>query len=224
MIRPHRIIVPIFGIFHIMSDTHILLAQGISQLGLELSPQVHSQLQHYMAALQKWNAAFNLTAIREPREIVIKHFLDSLSILPHLRGNTLLDVGTGAGFPALVLAIVKPDLQVDLLDSNSKKTRFLVQMVAELGLKNVRVHHARVEQANIPPQAQIVSRAFSSLADFSQWCRHLMSEDGILLAMKGQYPQAEIDELPTDMQLLSSILLQVPFLDEARHLLVLGRT
>jgi 16S rRNA (guanine527-N7)-methyltransferase len=118
-----------------MSDTHILLAQGISQLGLELSPIPQSQLQHYMAALQKWNAAFNLTAIREPREIVIKHLLDSLSILPHLRGNTLLDVGTGAGFPALVLAIVKPDLQVDLLDSNSKKTRFLVQMVAELGLK-----------------------------------------------------------------------------------------
>ncbi len=223
MIRPHRIIVPIFGISHIMSETHILLAQGINQLGLDLSPHIQRQLQHYMAALQKWNAAFNLTAIREPREIVIKHLLDSLSILPHLRANTLLDVGTGAGFPALVLAIAKPDLQVDLLDSNSKKTRFLVQMVAELGLKNVRVHHARVEQANLPPHAQIVSRAFSSLADFSQWCRHLMSEDGVLLAMKGQYPQAEIDALPADMQLLTTIPLQVPFLDEARHLLVLGR-
>ena len=224
MIRPHRIIVPIFGIFHIMSDTHILLAQGISQLGLDLSPHIQGQLQYYMAALQKWNAAFNLTAIRDPKDIVIKHFLDSLSILPHLRSNTLLDVGTGAGFPALVLAIAKPDLQVDLLDSNSKKTRFLVQMVAELGLKNVRVHHARVEQANLPPHAQIVSRAFSSLADFCQWCEHLLAEDGVLLAMKGQYPHAEIDNLPASMHVLSSTALTVPFLDEARHLLVLGRT
>lgn len=206
-----------------MSTPQQLLHQGIIQLGLNIAPQAITQLEYYMAALQKWNAAFNLTAIREPREIVIKHLLDSLSILPYLRANTLLDVGTGAGFPALVLAIAKPDLQVDLLDSNSKKTRFLVQMVAELGLKNVRVHHARVEQANLPPQSQIVSRAFSSLADFCQWCSHLLAKDGILLAMKGQYPQTEIDALPSDMQLLTTIPLQVPFLDEARHLLVLGR-
>ena len=206
-----------------MSDTHILLAQGISQLGLELSPHVQSQLQYYMAALQKWNAAFNLTAIREPREIVIKHLLDSLTVLPHLRANTLLDVGTGAGLPGLVLAIVKPELQVDLLDSNSKKTRFLRQMVAELGLKNVKVHHARVEQANLPPQMQVISRAFSSLSDFNLGCRHFLADDGVLLAMKGQFPQAEIDELPADVQVIESIALTVPFLDEARHLLVLSK-
>ena len=201
-----------------------LLNQGIDQLGLNIAPQAITQLEFYMAALQKWNAAFNLTAIREPKDIVIKHFLDSLTVLPHVKHDTLLDVGTGAGFPALVLAIAQPQLQVDLLDSNSKKTRFLRQMVAELALKNVRVHHARVEQANLAKQKQVISRAFSSLVDFCQWCEHLLAEDGVLLAMKGQYPQAEIDDMPASMRVLSSTPLKVPFLDEARHLLVLGRT
>ena len=199
-----------------MTSLPDLLQSGISQLGLTIPDTAIEQLEYYVAALQKWNAAYNLTAIREPREIVIKHLLDSLTVLPHLRANTLLDVGTGAGLPGLVLAIVKPDLQVDLLDSNSKKTRFLRQMVAELGLKNVKVHHARVEQADLPPQMQVISRAFSSLSDFNLGCRHF-------LAMKGQFPQAEIDELPTDVQVIESIALTVPFLDEARHLLVLGK-
>lgn len=206
-----------------MSDTTALLQQGITQLGLNLPENVIGQLAYYIAALQKWNAAYNLTAIRDPRDMVIKHLLDSLTVLPHLQADTLLDVGTGAGLPGLVLAIVKPELQVDLLDSNSKKTRFLRQMVAELQLKNVRVHHARVEQADLPPQRQVISRAFSSLADFSHWCSHLLAQDGVLLAMKGQYPQTEVDDLPQDMRLLSTIPLDVPFLDEARHLLVLGR-
>ena len=205
-----------------MSDLSQLLTQGIAQLGLTIPDTAIEQLEYYVAALQKWNAAYNLTAIREPREIVIKHLLDSLTVLPHLRANTLLDVGTGAGLPGLVLAIVKPDLQVDLLDSNSKKTRFLRQMVAELGLKNVKVHHARVEQADLPPQMQVISRAFSSLSDFNRGCRHFLADDGVLLAMKGQFPQAEIDELPADVQVIESIALTVPFLDEARHLLVLG--
>lgn len=206
-----------------MSELSVLLAHGIAQLGLTLPDNALSQLEHYMAALQKWNAAYNLTAIREPREIVIKHLLDSLSVLQHLRANSLLDVGTGAGLPGLVLAIVKPDLQVDLLDSNSKKTRFLRQMVAELGLQNVRVHHARIEQANLPPQVQVVSRAFASLSDFDAGCRHLLAADGVLLAMKGQFPQTEIDELPTDIKVVEVIPLTVPFLDEARHLLVLSK-
>ncbi len=206
-----------------MSSLQSLLQNGITQLGLTLPDTAISQLEYYVAASQKWNAAYNLTAIREPREIVIKHLLDSLSILPHLRAKSLLDVGTGAGLPGLVLAIVNPELQVDLLDSNSKKTRFLRQMVAELGLRNVKVHHARIEQADLPSQVQVVSRAFASLSDFNQGCRHLLADDGVLLAMKGQFPQTEIDDLPADIQLLSTIPLTVPFLDEARHLLVLGK-
>ncbi len=207
-----------------MSTPQQLLHQGIEQLNLTIAPQAITQIEYYMAALQKWNAAFNLTAIREPKDIVIKHFLDSLTVLPHLQQPTLLDVGTGAGFPGLVLAIAQPELQVDLLDSNSKKTRFLRQMVAELALKNVRVHHARVEQVNLSAQKQVISRAFSSLVDFCQWCEHLLADDGILLAMKGLYPQSEIDDMPASMRVLSSTPLTVPFLAEARHLLVLGRT
>lgn len=206
-----------------MTSLHDLLTQGITQLGLTLPDKAIEQLEYYIAALQKWNAAFNLTAIRDPREMVIKHLLDSLTILPHLRANTLLDVGTGAGLPGLVLAIVKPDLQVDLLDSNSKKTRFLRQMVAELGLKNVNVHHARVEQVDLPPQVQVISRAFSSLSDFNAGCRHFLAEDGLLLAMKGQFPQAEIDDLPATIRVVETIPLTVPFLDEARHLLILAQ-
>lgn len=206
-----------------MSTPSQLLHQGIEQLNLTIAPQAITQIEYYMAALQKWNAAFNLTAIREPKDIVIKHFLDSLTVLPHVKHDTLLDVGTGAGFPALVLAIAQPQLQVDLLDSNSKKTRFLRQMVAELQLKNVCVHHARVEQAQLAKQQQIISRAFSSLADFCQWCEHLLAFEGVLLAMKGQYPHAEIENLPATMRVLSSTPLNVPFLEEARHLLVLGR-
>ena len=207
-----------------MLDTNTLLHQGLTQLGLNLPENTIGQLHYYLAALQKWNAAYNLTAIRDPRDMVIKHVLDSLTVLPHLQTDTLLDVGTGAGLPGLILAIAKPELQVDLLDSNSKKTRFLRQMVAELALKNVRVHHARVEQAEVSPQPQVISRAFASLADFSQGCRHLLAADGVLLAMKGQYPHAEINDLPADMQVRASVPLHVPFLDEARHLLVLSRT
>lgn len=208
-----------------MTDPQLLtlLDSGISRMGLDLPAGSADRLLSYVAALQKWNSAYNLTAIRDPRDMVVKHVLDSLVVSPHVKSGSLLDVGTGAGLPGLVLAMVRPDLRVDLLDSNSKKTRFLVQMAAQFGLKNVKVHHARVEQAQLPPQAQVISRAFASLADFAHWCGHLLADDGVLLAMKGLYPQDEIDALPAPFTVRESHVLTVPFLDEARHLLVIGK-
>ncbi|MDO8331032.1 MAG: 16S rRNA (guanine(527)-N(7))-methyltransferase RsmG [Fluviicoccus sp.] len=209
-----------------MTDTPqlaTLLDSGIRQLQLELPVGSNERLLSYVTALQKWNSAYNLTAIRDPKDMVVKHLLDSLAVSPHVRSGSLLDVGTGAGLPGLVLAMVRPDLQVDLLDSNSKKTRFLVQMAAQFGLKNVKVHHARVEQAKLPPQAQIISRAFASLNDFAHWCGHLMADDGLLLAMKGLYPQDEIDALPAPFAVRETHVLTVPYLAEARHLVVIGK-
>lgn len=209
-----------------MTDTPqlaTLLDSGIRQLQLELPEGSNERLLSYVTALQKWNSAYNLTAIRDPKDMVVKHLLDSLAVSPHVRSGSLLDVGTGAGLPGLVLAMVRPDLQVDLLDSNSKKTRFLVQMAAQFGLKNVKVHHARVEQAMLPPQAQIISRAFASLNDFAHWCGHLMTDDGLLLAMKGLYPQDEIDALPAPFAVRETHVLTVPYLAEARHLVVIGK-
>lgn len=206
-----------------MTDLATLLASGIEQLNLPINSDSQQRLLSYVAALQKWNSAYNLTAIRDPRDMVIKHLLDSLVVMPHVQVSTLLDVGTGAGLPGLVLAIVQPELSVDLLDSNSKKTRFLRQMAAELALKNVRVHHARVEQMTLPPQRQIISRAFASLTDFATWCGHLLAEDGVLLAMKGQYPQDEIAALPAPYRIQAAHSLNVPFLDEARHVLMIGK-
>ncbi len=209
-----------------MTDTQqlaTLLDNGIRQLQLELPEGSNERLLSYVTALQKWNSAYNLTAIRDPKDMVVKHLLDSLAVSPHVRSGSLLDVGTGAGLPGLVLAMVRPDLQVDLLDSNSKKTRFLVQMAAQFGLKNVKVHHARVEQAKLPPQAQIISRAFASLNDFAHWCGHLMTDDGRLLAMKGLYPQDEIDALPAPFAVRETHVLTVPYLAEARHLVVIGK-
>ncbi len=206
-----------------MTELQTVLAEGLSQLDLTLPDGSPDRLLSYVAALQKWNAAYNLTAIRDPRDMVIKHVLDSLAVSPWVLPGRLLDVGTGAGLPGLVLAMVRPDLEVDLLDSNSKKTRFLVQMAAQFGLKNVRVHHARVEQAGLPPQAQVISRAFASLRDFATWCGHLLADDGVLLAMKGQYPQAEIDDLPSGFRVRESHALRVPFLDEARHMIIIGK-
>lgn len=209
-----------------MTDTQqlaTLLDNGIRQLQLELPEGSNERLLSYVTALQKWNSAYNLTAIRDPKDMVVKHLLDSLAVLPHVRSGSLLDVGTGAGLPGLVLAMVRPDLQVDLLDSNSKKTRFLVQMAAQFSLKNVKVHHARVEQAKLPPQAQIISRAFASLNDFAHWCGHLMADDGLLLAMKGLYPQDEIDAMPAPFVVRETHVLTVPYLAEARHLVVIGK-
>lgn len=166
------------------------LKNGLRQLGLTCP---YEKLLHYLNLLHKWNRAYNLTAVRDPHVMVSRHLLDSLAILPWVKGNRLLDVGTGAGLPGIPLAIACPDMQVVLLDSNGKKIRFLQEIKRTLALPNVELIQSRVE--NYRPLQQfdtVTSRAFSSLEQMVTWTQHLVVNNGIWLAMKGQYPETEL--------------------------------
>ncbi|AXF15897.1 16S rRNA (guanine(527)-N(7))-methyltransferase RsmG [Paraburkholderia caledonica] len=203
-----------------------LLTDGVGELGLELSDVRVAKLLDYVALLAKWNAVYNLTAIRDPRQMLIQHILDSLSIVPHLvqrNPRTVLDVGSGGGLPGIVLAIVRPDWGVTVNDIVHKKTAFQAQAKAELGLTNLSVVTGRVE--TLRPGAEvsakfdvIVSRAFAELADFVTLARHLVAEQGAILAMKGVRPDDEIERLPAGVYVEQVVRLDVPFLDAERHL------
>ncbi|MFP3604463.1 16S rRNA (guanine(527)-N(7))-methyltransferase RsmG [Paraburkholderia sp. SIMBA_053] len=203
-----------------------LLTDGVGELGLQLSDAQLSKLLDYVALLAKWNAVYNLTAIRDPRQMLIQHILDSLSIVPHLvqrNPGTVLDVGSGGGLPGIVLAIVRPDWGVTVNDIVHKKTAFQAQAKAELGLTNLSVVTGRVE--TLRPGAEvsakfdvIVSRAFAELADFVTLARHLVAEQGAILAMKGVRPDDEIERLPAGAHVEQIVRLDVPFLDAERHL------
>jgi 16S rRNA (guanine527-N7)-methyltransferase len=201
------------------------LSQGARQLGIDLSDSQHSQLLAYLALLIKWNKAYNLTAVRDPDEMVSRHLLDSLSVVPFIAGDRWLDVGSGGGMPGIPLAILFPEMKVTVLDSNGKKTRFLTQVKLELKLDNLEVIHSRVEAFKPElPFTGIVSRAFSSLEDFTEWTRHLGDTDTRWLAMKGLHPADELVALPTDFHLDSAHALTVPGCQGQRHLLILRRT
>lgn len=203
------------------------LSQGALELGVELSAQQHEQLLAYLALLIKWNKAYNLTAVRDPNEMVSRHLLDSLSVVPFVSeaGDNWLDVGSGGGMPGIPLAILFPERQFTLLDSNGKKTRFLTQVKLELKLANLQVIHSRVE-AFTPavPFSGICSRAFSSLEDFSNWTRHLGDGSTQWLAMKGVHPDDELQALPADFSLTATHVLKVPGCQGQRHLLILRRS
>jgi len=198
------------------------LRQGLADMDLTLAEPVIARLLAYLAGLVKWNQAFNLTAIRAPLDMVDKHLLDSLSILPALGDGSLIDIGTGAGLPGFLIALARPDLPVTLLDSNGKKTRFLKQMAAELQAGKVTVVTARCEE-HAGQYAQITSRAFASLADMVRGTEHLLAPDGRWLAMKGHVPDDEIAALPAVAALEKTPPLRVPFAADARHLIVLRR-
>lgn len=203
------------------------LSQGARELGVELSAQQHQQLLAYLALLIKWNKAYNLTAVRNPDEMVSRHLLDSLSVVPYVAeaGDNWLDVGSGGGMPGIPLAILFPERHFTLLDSNGKKTRFLTQVKLELQLANLEVIHSRVEGFTPEhPFSGICSRAFSSLQDFSDWTRHLGDGDTRWLAMKGVHPDDELQALPTDFSLLATHVLKVPGCQGQRHLLILRRS
>ncbi|MCY1444855.1 Ribosomal RNA small subunit methyltransferase G [compost metagenome] len=202
------------------------LSTGARQLGIELSAHQHDQLLAYLALLIKWNKAYNLTAVRNPDEMVSRHLLDSLSILPYIGDSpSWLDVGSGGGMPGIPLAIMFPEKQITTLDSNGKKTRFQTQVKLELKLENLQVIHNRVEAFRPEqPFAGIVSRAFSSLEDFSNWTRHLGDTQTRWLAMKGLHPADELVALPADFHLDSAHALAVPGCQGQRHLLILRRT
>ncbi|MEX3950375.1 16S rRNA (guanine(527)-N(7))-methyltransferase RsmG [Paraburkholderia sp. EG287B] len=204
-----------------------LLKEGAEALGVELSERQHEQLLDYVTLLAKWNAVYNLTAIRDPRQMLIQHILDSLSIVPHLPTRaeaTVLDVGSGGGLPGIVLAIVRPDWQVTLNDIVQKKSAFQSQAKAELGLANLSVVTGRVESlrpgVEVPKKFDlIVSRAFADLADFVTLARHLVADGGAIWAMKGVHPEGEIERLPAGTRALNTIRLSVPMLDAERHLI-----
>jgi 16S rRNA (guanine527-N7)-methyltransferase len=194
-------------------------------MGIELTLHQQEQLLAYLALLIKWNKAYNLTAVRNPDEMVSRHLLDSLSIVPHVgRADRWLDVGSGGGMPGIPLAILFPEKSVATLDSNGKKTRFQTQVKLELKLSNLEVIHSRVE-AHVPaiPYAGIISRAFSSLEDFATWTRHLGDNGTRWLAMKGLHPADELVALPADFEIDSAHALAVPGCQGQRHLLILRR-
>ena len=180
-----------------------------------------------MRLLAKWNAAYNLTAVRDPQEMVTRHLLDSLALLPYVQGPRVLDIGTGPGLPGIPLAVARPDCSFTLLDANAKKTRFVTQAVGELGLKNVDVVQARVE--NYRPVEKfdtLVARAFSSIADMLNNAQHLCAPGGRFLAMKGVYPEEELAAIPAAYAVSEVVALKVPGLDaaltEARGLIALA--
>ncbi|TBW56444.1 16S rRNA (guanine(527)-N(7))-methyltransferase RsmG [Marinobacter halodurans] len=200
------------------------LDSGLAAMALDLPDDTRERLLAFLGLLQKWNRAYNLTAVREPDEMVSRQLLDSLAILPYVKAPAVLDVGAGGGLPGIPLAIACPDRHITLLDSNSKKTRFLTQCVLELGLDNVEVVHARAEDYRPGrPFTQITSRAFTALANLVSWCGHLLADEGQFLAMKGQFPEDELAALPFDWRLREDIALSIPGCDGARHLLIIDR-
>jgi 16S rRNA (guanine527-N7)-methyltransferase len=177
----------------------------------------------YVRLLAKWNAAYNLTAVRDPQDMVTRHLLDSLAVLPYLAGPRVLDIGTGPGLPGIPLAVARPEYAFTLLDANAKKTRFVTQAVGELGLKNVEVVQARVESYR-PAQNfdTLVSRAFASIADMLAASRHLCAPHGRILALKGVYPEEELAAVPAGFVVQEVAALQVPGLEAQRHVVILA--
>lgn len=201
-----------------------ILEAGMQAMGVEYSSEQRDRLLAYLQLLTTWNKAYNLTAIRDPGQMIKLHLLDSLTVLPHLVGDRLIDVGTGAGLPGIPLAIMCPDRDFTLLDSNGKKTRFLFQARCDLGLSNLTEINSRVEQ-HIPEVTYdaVLSRAFTSVADMVDKCSHLLGGKGLFLAMKGKFPQSELSEVGKDYKVDASHILQVPGVDGERHLIVISR-
>lgn len=199
-------------------DLKAQLDQGCAALSIDLSEAQKQQLLDYVALLVKWNKVYNLTSVRDPAQMLSRHILDSLSVLPYLDAPSLLDVGTGGGLPGIPVAIVRPDCAVTLLDSNSKKTRFLQQVKAELGLHNVTVVHGRVEQVSLPKFAIITARAFATVDDIIKLAGQHCEQNGRLVLMKGVYPNEELQFDSDAFRLQDVVSLDVPECEGERHL------
>jgi 16S rRNA (guanine527-N7)-methyltransferase len=204
-----------------MSDALTVLKSGAAELGLSLTEAQFELLLGYLALIQKWNKVYNLTAVRDPQEMLTHHLLDSLTAVMPLVRHTggqpakVLDVGSGGGLPGIVLAICRPELDVSCVDTVGKKAAFIQQVAASLKLPNLHGIHARVETI-VGPFDVICCRAFASLPDFVSWSRGALAEQGVWMAMKGKHPQAEIDGLPADVQVFHVEPLTVPGLDVER--------
>nr|WP_217445647.1 16S rRNA (guanine(527)-N(7))-methyltransferase RsmG [Lelliottia amnigena] len=194
----------------------------LEQAGISLTDHQKNQLVAYVDMLNKWNKAYNLTSVRDPNEMLIRHILDSIVVAPHLRGERFIDVGTGPGLPGIPLSIVRPECHFTLLDSLGKRVRFLRQVQHELKLENIEPVQSRVEAfPSEPPFDGVISRAFASLNDMVSWCKHLPAQDGRFYALKGLVPDDEIAQLPAGYSVESIAKLQVPQLDGERHLVVI---
>lgn len=208
-----------------MSALAAPLGEGLATLQIALTLAQQEKLLDYIALLEKWNRTYNLTAVREPARMLGLHVLDSLALLPHLGAATrVLDVGTGAGLPGIVLGIAAPELKITMLDSLQKKTTFVQQAINELGLKNASVICERVENFRPTESFDVVtSRAFAELGDFVNGAGHLVAPEGRLIAMKGVHPHDEIARLPAGFQVARVIPLQVPQVEGQRHLVVVKK-
>lgn len=192
----------------------------LMQAGIVITDTQKTQLVQLVELLHKWNKAYNLTSVRDPDAMLVKHILDSLVVSPHLHGERFIDVGTGPGLPGLPLAIINPDKQFVLLDSLGKRINFIRQVIQELGLTNVTPVKSRVEEYQPDVGFDcVLSRAFASLEDMLTWCHHLPSAQGSFLALKGQYPGPELAQLPANIRLVACHELRVPELEGERHLL-----
>lgn len=205
------------------------LQQGAQALGIELDEKQQQQLLAYLSLLAKWNRTYNLTSIREPAQMMTHHLLDSLAVVPAFAAaDNVLDVGAGGGLPGMILAIwaskARPAMRVSMIDTVHKKTAFLTQAKAELGLAGVSIHTARVEQLQVAQKFDVItSRAFAELADFINWSQHLLADDGQFIALKGVQPDQEIARLPAGWQVTEIRPVSVPGLDAERHLIFIKR-
>ena len=194
-----------------------ILQEGLQELNISADEHKLESLLAFIKLIEKWNKAYNLTAVRKPEDMARLHILDSMAVMPFIQGNRVADIGTGAGLPGIPLAIFLPDIEFTLVDSNSKKTRFVQQAILELKLKNVKVIHSRVEKLQTDTLfSTVIMRAFASLEDIMRLSRHLIDKEGILLAMKGQTPDLELNEIA---QPYSIIPVHVPGIEAERCLI-----
>lgn len=207
-----------------LEDLRSPLINGAEKLDLDLSnPQIDALL-GYLSLMHKWNKAYNLTSVRDPKEMLQKHILDSLAVAPYIHSKSYIDVGTGPGLPGIPLSIVCPSASFTCLDSLGKRVRFMKQVVHELKLTNVEPNQSRVEQHQPDkPYDGVLSRAFASLSDMLTWCEHLIDSSGEFLALKGQYPQDELADIPDNIALVSTHKLEVPYMVGERNLIVLKK-
>ena len=202
-----------------------VLRAGIAEMQLDVSPAQQEQLLDYLALMFKWNSVYNLTSLRDPMQMVTHHLLDSLAAVPAFAGaKNVLDVGAGGGLPGIVLAVARPDMKVSMIDTVHKKTAFLTQVKAQLGLSNVSVYTMKVQELEVSDKFDVItSRAFADLSDFVEWSSHLLAEQGSYIALKGVAPEDERQRLPAEWKVTKVEPLQVPRLGAERHLVFIEK-